>query len=130
MVYKLVLGMCEERTARYLHSEWDENTNSLYVRNVYHPIYSNMVVQLTATEPLTGFGLESPNRKRLGLSVTVPANGERQMAFVISSFDRSEGGTPLAAPTIEGINAEFERVREFWDEKLSCIQWCYIPRKS
>ncbi|MBR4511446.1 MAG: hypothetical protein IKO59_01470 [Bacteroidales bacterium] len=122
MVYKLVLGMCEERTARYLHSEWDESTNSLYVRNVYHPIYSNMVVRLTATEPLTGFGLESPNRKRLGLSVTVPANGERQMAFVISSFDRREGGTPFAAPTIEGINAEFERVREFWDEKLSCIQ--------
>ena len=122
MVYKLVLGMCEERTARYLHSEWDESTNSLYVRNVYHPIYSNMVVRLTATEPLTGFGLESPNRKRLGLSVTVPANGERQMAFVISSFDRSEGNTPFAAPTIEGINAEFERVREFWDEKLSCIQ--------
>ena len=122
MVYKLVLGMCEERTARYLHSEWDESTNSLYVRNVYHPIYSNMVVRLTATEPLTGFGLESPNRKRLGLSVTVPANGERQIAFVISSFDRREGGTPLAAPTIEGINAEFERVREFWDEKLSCIQ--------
>ncbi len=122
MVYKLVLGMCEERTARYLHSEWDESTNSLYVRNVYHPIYSNMVVRLTATEPLTGFGLESPNRKRLGLSVTVPANGERQMAFVISSFDRREGNTPFAAPTIEGINAEFERVREFWDEKLSCIQ--------
>jgi hypothetical protein len=28
MVYKLVLGMSEEQTARYLHSEWDEGANT------------------------------------------------------------------------------------------------------
>ena len=48
MVYKLVLGQCEEQTARYLYSEWDETSNSILVRNVYHPIYHNKVLQLTA----------------------------------------------------------------------------------
>ena len=122
MVYKLVLGMCEEQTARYLYSEWDEKSNSLFVRNVYHPIYHDTVVQLTATETFTDLGLESPNRKRLGLSVTVPANGEKQLAFVIRSFDRNLERNGLAAPSIGDIEAEFTKVRNFWDDKLSHIQ--------
>ena len=122
MVYKLVLGMCEEQTARYLHSEWDERSNSLFVRNVYHPICHDTVVQLTATEALTDLGLDSPNRKRLGLTVTVPANGEKQLAFVIRTFDRKENRDALTAPSINDIDAEFARVRDYWDGKLSQIQ--------
>ena len=53
MVYKLVLGVNEEHTARFLHSEWDEATNTLRMRNVYHPIYHDQTLCLTATIPLT-----------------------------------------------------------------------------
>ena len=122
MVYKLVLGMCEEQTARYLYSEWDEASNSLYVRNVYHPIYRDKVLQLTATEPLTDISLNYPNRKRMGLSADIAPKGEKQMAFVLRMFDRNEENTTFAKPTIDTINAEFENVVKYWDEKLSHIQ--------
>ena len=85
MVYKLVLGMSEEQTARYLYSEWDEASNSLCVRNVYHPIYHDQVVRLTATEHLTDISLNYPNRKRLGLTFDIPAKEEKELAFVIRS---------------------------------------------
>ena len=125
MVYKLVLGMSEEQTARFLHSEWDEGSNSLLVRNVYHPTYSNEVVRLTATEPITDISLHYPNRKRLGLTLHVDAQGQKEVGFIIKveSGDNCRLSTAnCQLPTVEGINREFERVVAYWDEKLSHIE--------
>lgn len=121
MVYKLVLGMSEEQTARYLHSEWDEASNSLRVRNVYHPIYHDQVVSLTATEPLTDVSLNYPNRKRLGLTLNVPAQGEKVLAFVISAGSM-DAAANAQVPSQESINQEFDRVVAYWDGRLSAIQ--------
>ena len=129
MVYKLVLGMSEEQTARYLYSEWDEKNNSLCVRNVYHPIYHDQVVRLTATEPLTDISLHYPNRKRLGLTVSISANGEKEMAFVIEVETLGSLETLKALKPLEAINDEFQRVVDYWDEKLSFIQ-VETPDKS
>lgn len=121
MVYKLVLGMSEEQTARYLHSEWDEASNSLRVRNVYHPIYHDQVVSLTATEPLTDVSLNYPNRKRLGLTLNVPAQGEKVLAFVISAGSM-DAAANAQVPSLQSINQEFDRVVAYWDGRLSAIQ--------
>ena len=118
MVYKLVLGMSEEQTARYLYSEWDESSNTLRIRNVYHAIYHDQVVNLTATEPLSDVSLNYPNRKRLGLDLELPAKDKKELAFIIATSNTSyTSNTSLAT-----INAEFEKVVAYWDEKLSHIQ--------
>ena len=122
MVYKLVMGMCEEQTARYLYSEWDEATNSLYVRNVYHAIYGDKVLRLTATEPLTDVAIEAPNRKRLGFSLELPAQGKKEVAFVMSVSSLSDKSSQSDMPDLSTINKEFDRVVAFWDEKLGHIQ--------
>ena len=133
MVYKLVLGMSEEQTARYLHSQWDSQHNSLHIRNVYHPIYHDQVLHLTATEPLSDISLNYPNRKRLGLTLNIPAKEEKELAFIISvsNIPDSQTSTPMAPlnshgshPTVQisDINAEFNRVVAYWDDKLSHIQ--------
>ena len=123
MVYKLVLGVCEEQTARYLHSVWDEKSNSVYVRNVYNPVYRDQVVRLTATEPLTDISLQYPNRKRLGLTVVVPPAGEKELAFVIA-VEQAGDREQRAAATFQlpDIRAAFDSVVAYWDEKLSAIQ--------
>ena len=126
MVYKLVLGMSEEQTARYLYSEWDEAANTLRIRNVYHAIYHDQIVSLTATEPLTDLSLNYPNRKRLGVDLELPAKGEKVLAFVIGVTERqSNKVTECAAKpltTLEAINGEFEKVVSYWEEKLTHIQ--------
>ena len=136
MVYKLVLGMCEEETARYLHSQWDEPSNSLLVRNVYHPIYHDEVLRLSCTEPLTDISMQYPNRKRLGLTLSLAAGEEKELAFIIASYRVTESQRdrvatqsdntatqPLSHPaTLNTIYAEFDRVVAYWDEKLSHIQ--------
>ena len=122
MVYKLVLGLSEEQTARYLYSEWDQASNSILVRNVYHPIYRHQVVRLTATEPLTDISLLRPNRKRLGLTLDIPAGTTRELAFIIAvdSFEAPAPQKPLT--TLSAINEEFKRVVRYWDSRLSHIQ--------
>ena len=118
MALKLVLGMSEEQTARYLHSEWDEASNSLRVRNVYHPVYRDTTMFVSASEPLTDVQLQYPNRKRLGLAVEVPPQGEKELAFVIGVEEENVEKTVAIA----SIYAEFDRVVAFWNEKLSAVQ--------
>ncbi len=120
MVYKLVLGMSEEQTARYLYSEWDAESNSLKVRNCYHSIYHDHTVQLTATEPLTDISLNYPNRKRLGLTVEIPAHADKEIAFIIAEYGPEE--KIRTALSLSEINQEFERVNTFWEDKLTHIQ--------
>ncbi|KWW28808.1 MAG: cyclic beta-1,2-glucan synthetase [bacterium P3] len=121
MVYKLVLGMSEEQTARYLHSEWDAPSNTLRVRNVYHPVYRNQTLLLTATEPLTDLSLDYPNRKRVGLTLTVPAGDGKELAFVMAVAERPDTAfRPLTA--LGDIREEFGRVEAFWEDRLSHIQ--------
>ena len=122
MVYKIVLGVSEEQTARYLYSEYDEKNNCLYVRNVYHPIYHNQVLRLTATEPLTDISLNYPNRKRLGLTISVPGKEQKELAFIISVESQENLQTIEPLRALETINDEFNRVVAFWDDKLSHIQ--------
>ena len=124
MVYKLVLGMSEEQTARYLYSEWDEQSNSLLVRNVYHPIYHDQVVRITATEHLDDISLNYPNRKRLGLTFDIPAKEEKELAFIIAVESKNEAANllPHSSYLLPQINGEFDRVVAYWERKLGFIQ--------
>ena len=125
MVYKLVMGTSEENTARYLYSEWDEASNSLFVRNVYHEQYRNIWLQLTAITDEEhpqqfDYSLNYPNRKRLGMKLTLPAKQEKQVAFVIAVHE--EPVRQANHYTHKMIYAEFDEVVKFWEDKLSTIQ--------
>ena len=120
MVYKLVLGMSEEVTARYLHSQWQEEQNSLWVRNVYHETYRDTRVQLTATEKLTDVSFHYPNRKRLGMIVDIAPRGEKELAYVIAVHDNPDD-TPRQL-TIPLIEEEYAQVCQHWDKLLGTIQ--------
>ena len=118
MVYKLVLGLSEEQTARYLYSQWDQANNTLKVRNVYHPIYHNQVLLLTATQPLTDISLNYPNRKQLGLTLHIAPHTTNELAFIIAVSDSS---LPTPNYQLSTINSEFNKVQSYWDQKLSHI---------
>ena len=124
MVYKLVMGRCEEETSRYLYSEWDEASNSILVRNVYHPVYHDKTLQLTAVgnEPLKlDHSLNYPNRKRLGMTVTIPQNEKKEVAFILAVHPK-DNISSYQQTDIPAINREYQRVVAFWDDKLSHIQ--------
>ena len=120
MMYKLVLGVTEEATARYLYHEWHPEQNSLWVRNVYHEIYRDTWLQLTATEPLTLLESESPNRKRMGFTFTLPARGQKETAYIIRVMESAD--EPARDFTIPLIEEEYRKVCDLWDKRLNTIQ--------
>ena len=127
MIYKLVLGETEEKTARYIYSEWMPDQNSLVVRNTYNQVYHNIRIQLTATEPITDVDYDFPNRKRLGFKISLPSGGSKEFAYVISVLEQ-----PTDCPrqvTLPVIEEEYAKVVHYWDEKLSYIQ-VETPDKS
>ena len=132
MVYKLVLGTTEEKTARYIYSEWDEATHSILARNVYHDMYRNTRVQLTVvTDGIEAeqfdYSLKYPNRKRLGLTVHIPAKSERKLAFVIAVLEDKDQAPSTFS--FADINKEFDAVTHYWDEKLGTLE-VETPDKS
>ena len=120
MVYKLVLGMCEEQTARYLYSDYDREHNCVTVRNVYHPLYHDQLVCLTATEPLSDVNLDYPNRKRLGITLDIPAGASKEVAYIISVAKMGAERQPTTS--LQQIYAAFDQVTRYWDDKLGHIQ--------
>lgn len=119
MVYKLVLGMYEEKTSRYLLSEWHQDQNALEVRNVYHSIYRDTRLHLSATEPITDVDTNSPNRTRLGFKIEVPANQSKDVAYALTALEHpTDYARTITLPIIED---EFSQVTRFWDEKLGVI---------
>ena len=128
MVYKLVLGVSEEQTARYLHSEWDDETQSILVRNVYHQSYQDTIVRLYAINDAKAenqafdHDLNSPNRKRLGFQAQIPAGGQTEVAFVITAFQRDDSQAASRRINIRDLYSQFDAVEAYWDERLSHIQ--------
>ena len=132
MVYKLVLGHTEEKTARFIFSEWDEHSHSIFARNAYHDQYSNTWIRLTAVaedvkEAQYDYSLKYPNRKRLGMKFSIPAKSEGAIAFIISIPESAEQSVQKYSKAM--IDAEFDKVIRFWDEKLDTIQ-VETPDKS
>ena len=129
MVYKLVLGMSEELTARYLHSYWDEETQSILIRNVYHSIYRDTIVRIYAINDGNNLtsndiktSLSSPNRKKIGFEVALPAGGQSEVAFVISVLKNGDNEAAKRHVTIKDLYKEFDDVINYWDDRLSRIQ--------
>ena len=132
MVYKLVMGTTEEKTARYLYSEWNNDSKSIMVRNVYHDLYRNTWVRLTAItdgddNEIYDYSLKYPNRKRLGVKVNLPAHKERTIAFIIAVPETEDDKTRTF--TLPMLDEEYDHVVKFWDDKLSTIQ-VETPDKS
>ena len=132
MVYKLVLGTSEENTARYIYSEWDDASHSILVRNVYHDQYRDTRVQLTVVTDREeaipyDYSLKYPNRKRLGMRLSIPAKDKREVAFVIAVID--DKNEKPGTFTLPAIYKEFDAVTSFWDEKLSTLE-VETPDKS
>ena len=66
------------------------------------------------------YSLDYPNRKRLGISLSLSDHSERFIAFVIAVIETETRETRSFSKSI--IDEEYRAVVRFWDDKLSAIQ--------
>ncbi|NLJ82188.1 MAG: hypothetical protein GX330_03585, partial [Bacteroidales bacterium] len=119
LMAKMVLGTTEEKTNRHLLSEWKEDENSLYFKNVYNNILKNVSAYLTSTEKIVDYEDKHPNNKNIGIQIDIESGESKQLAFIIGTKEDDESKTSLLLSDIE---RELEEVHKYWDKKLSTIK--------
>lgn len=119
MVNKMVLGVTEEDSCRYLFSDFNAEYNALFVRNTYGELYRDEHAFLSSTEPIAEVDAVSPNRKTIKVDVTLPAHGSRQWAFMLGVKKQD---VKLHRWDVASIVTELQCVKADWRQRLGIIQ--------
>ena len=119
LIAKIVLGVTEEKTNRHLLSEWNEEENCLYFKNVYNNVFQNISAYLSSTEKVITYDDIHPNNKGIEIQTEVPQGGKKQVAFIIGT---KKDTATVSFHSIANIQQELIRVTQYWEEKLSSIQ--------
>ncbi|MCL2621410.1 MAG: hypothetical protein FWD32_00010 [Firmicutes bacterium] len=118
-----VLGANENKTARYILSEFDEHLDCLVMRNVYHPAYSDVKVFVNSTERITEHSKDDIGKKSISVVIDVAANSSRDFAL---SFGAHRDIYQMDAivnkyKNINTINSELLKVTEKWANTLNKV---------
>ncbi len=124
-------GPNEEKSSRYLLSEFSEEMNSVLIRNVYNPDFSHVTSFMTSTLPATDFSVDRVIFKSITVDIELDGGEEKDFAFMLGTEVEHEDIRKLINKfgTVDKINKEYEKVKNFWKEKLGTIK-VKTPDKS
>lgn len=119
-----VLGDMEEKTSRYLISEFNLENNALEIRNVYSQFYSNKKVFLSSSEAVHGTSFESILTKAIDTQIVLKPGEEKEVVFVLGVGDDSNEIASILKQinTPEKARLELKKTKEYWKEKLSVVK--------
>ena len=119
MITKIVLGSSEEKTCRHLLSNFNEEENRLYFRNVYSAHFRDYHAFLSSTEKIRKINTDKPTAKSIKISFDMAAQSAKKMAFIIGC---QKTGEHVPIHSLADIQQEYSTVCNYWNKKLSAIQ--------
>lgn len=118
------LGPNEEKSSRYLLSEYFDKLNSLVIRNVYNIDFSGVSVFISSTLPIKEYSIDRIIYKSITVEIELAPNEEKEFSFML--------GTAIGNDALEEIinkynnnkiiNKEYKEVVSYWNELLSTIK--------
>lgn len=124
-------GPNEEKSSRYLLSEYHENMNSILIRNVYNTDFSHVTAFLTSTLPTTSYSVDRVIFKSIDVEIELDAGESKNFAFMLGTEVKHADIKKLINKfsAVNKIDDELEKVKNFWKEKLETIK-VKTPDKS
>ena len=116
-------GANEEKSSRYLLSDYYENLNAITIRNVYSPDFSHITAFLTSTLPIKSYSVERIVYKSINVEIELEPDEEKDFAFMLGT----EIGTDKVKELIEKysglkeIDKELKSVKDYWNKELSTV---------
>lgn len=116
------LGETEEKTGRYIQSDFNKNENYVSLINKYSINFSSLTTFISCTLPITDFNTKRLLYKEIETSIYIDAKEEYELAFMLGTSDSDILSILKKYNTINKIKAEEKKVDEYWKEMLEIIQ--------
>jgi cyclic beta-1,2-glucan synthetase len=116
-------GPNEEKSSRYLLSDYYESMNSVLIRNVYNTNFNHITCFMSSTEQVINYMIEKILFKSITIDINLGPNEEKEFCFMLGTEIGNAKVSELISKynTNEKIEEELQKVKEFWNEKLNII---------
>ena len=114
-------GPNEEKSSRYLLSDYYEQMNAILIRNVYNTNFSHITAFLTSTLPLSKWSIDLILFKSIEVELELKPGEEKEFSFMLGTEIGNDNVKALIEKfnSVEKINKEFKIVKDYWKERLS-----------
>ena len=117
-------GPNEEKSSRYLLSDYYEEMNSVLIRNVYNTNFSHVTAFMSSTLPITGYSIDKIIFKSIEVEIEVDAGEMKEFSFLLGTEIGNDQVLSLVKKynSNDKIERELETVKSDWMKKLGIIK--------
>ena len=117
-------GPNEEKTSRYILTDYYEKYNAVLLRNVYSGDFSHITAFLSSDVAISSYSVDRILFKSIDIEVDVPALGEKEFTFMLGSAIGNDNVDALIKKynSTNKVDKEFDNVKKYWLDRLSYIQ--------
>lgn len=117
-------GPNEEKSSRYLLSDYYEKMNAILIRNVYNINFSHITAFLSSTLPINNWSIDLILFKSIEVELDLKAHEEVNFSFMLGTEIGNENVSELIHKynTNEKVNKEFKAVKDYLKNRLSVFK--------
>lgn len=117
-------GPNEEKSSRYLLSDYYKDMNAILIRNVYNINFSHITAFLSSTLPIKGYSIDRVLVKSIDVEIELNPNEEKNFTFMLGTEIGNKNVSELINKygSEKVITEELNRVKEKWNKELSTVK--------
>lgn len=117
-------GPNEEKSSRYLLSDYYQSMNAVLIRNVYNTDFSHITAFLSSTLPVSSYSIDLVLFKSIDVELNLKANEVKDFSFMLGTEIGNENVSNLISKynSEERITKEFSAVKKYWSNRLSVFK--------
>lgn len=117
-------GPNEEKSSRYLLSDYYKDMNAVLIRNVYNIQFSHITAFLSSTLPITSYSIDRVLLKSIDVEIELKPGEEKEFSFLLGTEIGNENVDKLIKKysSDKNISDELKKVINYWTKELSTIK--------
>ena len=117
------LGVTEEKTSRYILSDFNKDLNSIILKNKYSQHFSDLVTIMSCNLPIENVNIKRILSKELEVTIDIKENSEKEVCFILAAtFEDNVDKLLKEYNSINKIKNEERNVTNYWQDMLDVIQ--------
>ncbi|MDD4547421.1 MAG: glucoamylase family protein [Bacilli bacterium] len=117
------LGFTEEKTGRYLLSEFNQDNNYLSIRNVYSQKFNHLYAYMSSTEKIDNALINNLLVKEIEVDFYLEEKEEKELVFTLGSATKDNLDMLVTKyQDVAKVNEELENVKSHWNNILTTVQ--------